>query len=174
MHKVLQWKKTSVLRDWWIWGRIRSRATAHKRWNELSLRWGTHNSILKAVAFISKSLSSKEKICSNNERKIRDTELFWEIPQLLLCQRGKCLHRSQTKSWREQGERNSQNEDKHWYYIYTNSSPECISVKDIQQATLWDKHMQHLKEYIIHEWTVRRNKVTKNWDHTQQSKIIWW
>ena len=45
--------------------------------------------------------------------------------------------------------------------------PQCMSVLDTQQATLHDKHMQKLNEYIIHGWQASINEIT------QEMRLYW-
>ena len=55
------------------------------------------NSILKPIAFASKSLAGAEKtIQQHRKRSPRHTIHTWKIPSLMLCKRGEHTYRSQT------------------------------------------------------------------------------
>ena len=41
----------------------------------------------------------------------------------------------------------------------TTNSPKCMSIQDLQKATLQDDHLQQLKDCIMRGWPQGKNKI---------------
>ena len=94
MHKILQWKQATMLRNRCIWSRTRSQLIAHRKWHKLPKRCDTRQQHTTAHYICKqKSIQCWEEIQQYRKGSIRNITWTGEILSLLLCERGKCNYR---------------------------------------------------------------------------------